>query len=92
MSNDYLLQCKMAHFEKYVPLAFYLSVEEYVSTILIPVVRRVGSYGPVSAQFISRSLTATLGLDYILDNGTVMFDHGQNTSYINVTILDDLDR
>lgn len=60
--------------------------------MLIPVVRRVGSYGPVSAQFTSRGVSATPGLDYILNNASVEFVHGQNTSYINVTILDDLDR
>ncbi|XP_067377863.1 adhesion G-protein coupled receptor V1 isoform X2 [Channa argus] len=68
-----------------------ITVEEDVGTLLIPVVRRVGTYGPVSAQFISRGLSATPDLDYILNNGSVMFDHGQNTSYIKVTIIDDLD-
>uniref|UniRef100_A0A3B4ZW94 Adhesion G-protein coupled receptor V1 n=1 Tax=Stegastes partitus TaxID=144197 RepID=A0A3B4ZW94_9TELE len=68
-----------------------ITVEEDVGTVLIPVVRRVGSYGLVSAQFISRGLSATPDLDYILYNGSVTFVHGQNTSYINVTIVDDLD-
>uniref|UniRef100_UPI003AAD5B8E adhesion G-protein coupled receptor V1 n=1 Tax=Centroberyx gerrardi TaxID=166262 RepID=UPI003AAD5B8E len=68
-----------------------ITVEEDVGTLLIPVVRRVGSYGPVSVQFISRGLTATPDLDYILSNGSVMFSHGQNTSHINITVIDDLD-
>ncbi|XP_047184912.1 adhesion G-protein coupled receptor V1 [Scophthalmus maximus] len=68
-----------------------VTVEEDVGSLLIPVVRGVGSYGLVSAQFISRGSSATPGLDYILHNGSVMFVHGQNTSYINVTIIDDLD-
>ncbi|XP_070760191.1 adhesion G-protein coupled receptor V1 [Enoplosus armatus] len=68
-----------------------VTVEEEVGTVLIPVVRRVGSYGLVSAQFISRGLSATPDLDYILKNGSVTFVHGQNTSYINLTIIDDLD-
>lgn len=55
-------------------------------------VRRVGFYGPVSAHFISRGLSATPGLDYVLKNGSVTFANGQNVSYINVTIIDDLDR
>lgn len=59
---------------------------------MIPVVRRVGSYGTVSAQFISRGLSAAPDLDYILNNGSVIFVHGQNSSYINVTIIDDPDR
>uniref|UniRef100_A0A8D3DRH1 Adhesion G-protein coupled receptor V1 n=1 Tax=Scophthalmus maximus TaxID=52904 RepID=A0A8D3DRH1_SCOMX len=66
-------------------------IEEDVGSLLIPVVRGVGSYGLVSAQFISRGSSATPGLDYVLHNGSVMFVHGQNTSYINVTIIDDLD-
>ncbi|XP_051279685.1 adhesion G-protein coupled receptor V1 isoform X2 [Dicentrarchus labrax] len=68
-----------------------ITVEEDVGTVFIPVVRRVASYGLVSAQFISRGLSATPDLDYIPSNGSVMFVHGQNTSYINVTIIDDLD-
>lgn len=73
-------------------LAFFLSVEENVGTLLLPVVRRVGSYGIVSVQFISRGLSATSDLDYILKNGTLTFVQGQNSSHINVTIVDDLDR
>ncbi|KAM3610925.1 uncharacterized protein V6R79_010649 [Siganus canaliculatus] len=68
-----------------------ITVEEDVGSVLIPVVRRGGSYGPVSALFISRGLSATPGLDYVLRNGSVIFVHGQNTSYINVTIIDDED-
>uniref|UniRef100_H2M3Y4 Adhesion G-protein coupled receptor V1 n=1 Tax=Oryzias latipes TaxID=8090 RepID=H2M3Y4_ORYLA len=68
-----------------------ITVEEGVGTVLIPVVRRVGFYGPVSAHFISRGLSATPGLDYVLKNGSVTFANGQNVSYINVTIIDDLD-
>ncbi|XP_037634420.1 adhesion G-protein coupled receptor V1 isoform X2 [Sebastes umbrosus] len=68
-----------------------ITVEEDVGTVLIQVVRRVGLYGLVSAQFTSRGLSATPDLDYILKNGSVTFVHGQNTSYINVTIIDDLD-
>ena len=68
------------------------SVEEDVGFILIPVLRNVGTYGDVSAQYVSRAISATSMIDYILYNGTLTFIHGQNTSYINVTIVDDLDR
>ncbi|XP_029296357.1 LOW QUALITY PROTEIN: adhesion G-protein coupled receptor V1 [Cottoperca gobio] len=68
-----------------------ITVEEDAGTVLIPVVRRVGSYGLVSAQFTSTGLSATPDLDYILNNGSVTFVNGQNTSFINVTIIDDLD-
>ncbi|KAF7200055.1 adhesion G-protein coupled receptor V1 isoform X2 [Nothobranchius furzeri] len=67
------------------------TVEEDVGALWIPVVRRVGSYGLVSAQFISRGLSATPDLDYVLKNNSVTFVNGQTISYINVTIIDDLD-
>uniref|UniRef100_A0A3Q3W600 Adhesion G-protein coupled receptor V1 n=1 Tax=Mola mola TaxID=94237 RepID=A0A3Q3W600_MOLML len=68
-----------------------ITVEEGVGSVLLPVVRRAGSYGQVSAQFISRGLSATPDLDYILKNGSVTFVHGQDISNINVIIIDDLD-
>ncbi|XP_075895105.1 adhesion G-protein coupled receptor V1 isoform X2 [Nelusetta ayraudi] len=68
-----------------------ITVKEDVGSVLLPVVRKVGSYGQVSTYFFSRGLDATPDLDYILRNGTVAFEHGQNTSYINVTIIDDLE-
>nr|XP_057927104.1 adhesion G-protein coupled receptor V1 isoform X2 [Doryrhamphus excisus] len=66
-----------------------ITVEEDAGTLLIPVVRRTGSYGTVSAEYISTGLSATPGLDYIMNNGSVMFIQGQETSFVNVTILDD---
>ncbi|XP_068166577.1 adhesion G-protein coupled receptor V1 [Antennarius striatus] len=71
--------------------AVSVTVAEGVGSLLIPVVRRLGLYGLVSAAVISRGVTATPGIDYILNNDSVIFVHGQNTSYINVTIIDDLD-
>uniref|UniRef100_A0A667Y0L3 Adhesion G-protein coupled receptor V1 n=1 Tax=Myripristis murdjan TaxID=586833 RepID=A0A667Y0L3_9TELE len=68
-----------------------ITVDEGVGMLLIPVVRKVGSYGLVSAQFISRGLTATPDLDYILSNASVVFSHGQNISHINITVIDDVD-
>lgn len=67
-------------------------VEEDVGTFSIPVLRRVGTYGQVSIDYITRSLTAQSGSDYILLNGTITFTHGQNVSHINLSIVDDLDR
>ncbi|XP_014844179.1 PREDICTED: G-protein coupled receptor 98 isoform X1 [Poecilia mexicana] len=68
-----------------------ITVEEDVGYVLIPVVRRVDSYGTVSAHFISRGLSATPNLDYILHNDSLVFVSGQNISFINVTIVDDMD-
>lgn len=67
-------------------------VEEDVGSFSLPVLRRVGMYGQVSVDYITRSLTAQSGFDYILLNGTITFRHGQNVSRINVSIVDDLDR
>lgn len=67
-------------------------VEEDAGILMLPVVRRAGSFGLVSARFISKSLSATSGLDFVLENVSVVFEHGQNVSYINITIIDDLDR
>ncbi|RXN21226.1 G- coupled receptor 98-like protein [Labeo rohita] len=66
-----------------------ITVEEDVGSLSIPVLRRVGSYGQVTAEFISKGLTAQPDLDYILLNGSVTFKHGQTLNYINVSIVDD---
>ncbi|XP_077457045.1 adhesion G-protein coupled receptor V1 [Stigmatopora argus] len=66
-----------------------ITVEEDAGTVLIPVVRMAGSYGMVSVEYVLRGLSATPGLDYIANNGSVMFIHGQQSSVINVTIIDD---
>ncbi|KAJ0067530.1 hypothetical protein NL108_008007, partial [Boleophthalmus pectinirostris] len=68
-----------------------ITVKEDIGFLLIPVLRKVGTYGLVSAQYISRGLSASQMTDYILHNGSLTFIQGQNTSYINVTIIDDLD-
>uniref|UniRef100_A0A8C0PTH9 Adhesion G protein-coupled receptor V1 n=1 Tax=Canis lupus familiaris TaxID=9615 RepID=A0A8C0PTH9_CANLF len=65
-------------------------VEEDVGMIMIPVVRLHGAYGPVTADFISQSSSAVPGgVDYILHGSSVTFQHGQNLSFINVSIIDD---
>ncbi|XP_066129903.1 adhesion G-protein coupled receptor V1 [Saccopteryx bilineata] len=65
-------------------------VEEDVGTIRIPVVRLRGTYGRVMAAFISQSSSAVPGgIDYVLHGDSVTFQHGQNLSFINVSIIDD---
>lgn len=67
-------------------------VEEDAGILMLPVVRRAGLFGVVSAQFVSKGLSATSGLDFFLENVSVIFQHGQNITHINVTIIDDLER
>uniref|UniRef100_A0A8C7IVD8 Adhesion G-protein coupled receptor V1 n=1 Tax=Oncorhynchus kisutch TaxID=8019 RepID=A0A8C7IVD8_ONCKI len=77
---------------EFLPDSVNITVEEDVGSVSIPVVRRVGTYGLVTAEYISRGLTASPGLDFGLANGSLTFLHGHNTSHINVTIIDDQDR
>lgn len=71
---------------------FCVTVEEDVGILSIPVLRRIGSYGEVTVEFISKGLTAQPGSDYIMLNGSITFQHGQSLSYINVSIVDDIER
>ncbi|OWK12096.1 hypothetical protein Celaphus_00003870 [Cervus elaphus hippelaphus] len=57
---------------------------------MIPVQRLHGTYGRVTADFISQSSSAVPGaVDYVLHGSSVTFQHGQNLSFINVSIIDD---
>ncbi|XP_039203979.1 adhesion G-protein coupled receptor V1 isoform X9 [Crotalus tigris] len=70
-----------------------LEVEEDVGWIMIPVFRRLGSYGFVTADFISRSISALPnGIDYSITNNSVMFHHGQIESFISILIINDEER
>lgn len=61
--------------------------------IMIPVVRKRGSYGYVTADFIYRSISALPdGVDFSISNTSVVFHHGQNQSFISVLIIDDNER
>ncbi|XP_078413685.1 adhesion G-protein coupled receptor V1 [Cetorhinus maximus] len=72
------------------PKFLSIEVEEDIGILGIPLIRKWGTYGFVTAEFTSRAITAAPnGDDYILPNSTVIFYHGQNQSFINVTIIDD---
>uniref|UniRef100_G1KP04 Adhesion G-protein coupled receptor V1 n=1 Tax=Anolis carolinensis TaxID=28377 RepID=G1KP04_ANOCA len=75
------------------PLYTTLQVEEDVGVIMIPVMRRRGNYGYVTADFMSRSISALSdGVDYNIANNTVIFHHGQNQGFISILIIDDDER
>ncbi|XP_036868013.2 adhesion G-protein coupled receptor V1 [Manis javanica] len=63
-------------------------VEEDVGIIVIPVLRLRGADGRVTADFLSQSSSAVPGVDYVLHGSSVIFQHGQNLSFINVSIID----
>ncbi|XP_015282612.1 PREDICTED: G-protein coupled receptor 98 [Gekko japonicus] len=75
------------------PLYTSLQVEEDVGLIMIPVLRRRGNYGYVTADYVSRSVSALPdGVDYHITNNSITFYHGQNQSFINVLIINDDER
>ncbi|KAE8635798.1 hypothetical protein XENTR_v10002742 [Xenopus tropicalis] len=67
-----------------------VQVEEDVGTLSIPVMRLYGTYGYVTAEFVSRGISALAnGIDYTVHNTSVTFQHGQQLSLINISITDD---
>ncbi|NXO18386.1 GPR98 protein, partial [Oriolus oriolus] len=72
------------------PHYILLQVEEDAGLIMIPVLRKHGTYGSVTADFLSRSISALPdGADYVIHNNSVIFYHGQNQSFIYISIIDD---
>ncbi|OWK61600.1 G-protein coupled receptor 98, partial [Lonchura striata] len=71
------------------PKHVLLQVEEDAGLIMIPVLRKCGTYGNVMADFLSRSISALHGVDYIIHNNTVVFYNGQNQSFIYISIIND---
>ncbi|KAM8960806.1 adhesion G-protein coupled receptor V1 [Pelodytes ibericus] len=67
-----------------------IQVEEDIGTVLIPVMRLRGTFGYVTADFISLGISASPnGIDYAVSNTSVTFQHGQQQSFISVLITDD---
>ncbi|XP_048383057.2 adhesion G-protein coupled receptor V1 isoform X4 [Stegostoma tigrinum] len=74
------------------PQFLHIEVEEDIGILGIPLIRKWGTYGFVTAEFASQAITATPnGVDYILPNNAVLFYHGQKQAFINVTIIDDIE-
>ncbi|NWV26847.1 GPR98 protein, partial [Origma solitaria] len=72
------------------PQYIILQVEEDAGLIMIPVLRKHGTYGNVTADFLSQSISALPdGVDYVIHNNSVIFYHGQNQSFIYISIIDD---
>ncbi|NXU16592.1 GPR98 protein, partial [Pardalotus punctatus] len=72
------------------PRYILLQVEEDAGLIMIPVLRKRGTYGNVTADFLSQSISALPdGVDYVIHNNSVIFYHGQNQSFIYISIIND---
>ncbi|XP_074063616.1 adhesion G-protein coupled receptor V1-like isoform X2 [Macrotis lagotis] len=65
------------------------TVKEDIGMIIVPVVRLHGTFGNVTADFVSQSISALPGVDYHVHGHLVIFLPGQNLSFINVSIIDD---
>ncbi|XP_053330924.1 adhesion G-protein coupled receptor V1 [Spea bombifrons] len=67
-----------------------IQVEEDIGTLLIPITRIRGTYGYVTADYISHGISALAdGIDYAISNTSVIFQHGQQQGFISVLITDD---
>ncbi len=62
---------------------------ESSGTVQIPVSLSAASAAPVTVEYAINGGTATAGLDYLLDPGTLTFDVGVTTLNVPLTILDD---
>jgi uncharacterized delta-60 repeat protein len=65
------------------------SVSESSSNAVISLFRTNGSLGVVSVQYSTVAGTATPGLDYVSQSGTLLFGQGQTNQDILIPILDD---
>ncbi|XP_029429217.1 adhesion G-protein coupled receptor V1 [Rhinatrema bivittatum] len=75
------------------PQFIAVQVEEDIGVVMIPVVRKRGTFGYVTADFVSHSISALPdGVDYNITNHSVVFHHGQNWSSIYVSITNDDER
>jgi flagellar basal body rod protein FlgG len=73
-------------------LAFELatySVREDVGSITISVIRSAGTNGTVSVNFATSDGTATAGLDYVANSGTLTFTSGVTVASFTITVLND---
>ena len=66
-----------------------LLVRETAGHAEITVVRTNGRSGTVSVGYVTREVSATAGLDFVLTAGTLTFGDGETNKVIRVPILDD---
>jgi len=64
-------------------------IGEAGGSITLTVTRGPGQTGDVTVDYATADGTATAGLDYVADSGTLAFADGQTSQTIVITILDD---
>lgn len=65
------------------------AVQEEAGMAVVPVIRRIGSYGVVTVSYVTQPLTAIPGVDYVPASGILQLTSGQEKAVINITIIDD---
>jgi len=65
------------------------AVAENGSNVIVTLLRTNGALGVVSVQFTTGGGTATPGLDYMPQGGTVLFGNNQTTQTLVIPIIDD---
>ncbi|XP_060076839.1 sodium/calcium exchanger 3-like [Ylistrum balloti] len=63
--------------------------KESVGTALIPVNRIDGADGKITVEWKTKDMTAIHSRDYENSEGTLTFDHGERTKFIEIMINDD---
>lgn len=70
-------------------LFIFHSIKNCLNIIYIFLHHKGGSLGVADVKFSVRNGTAFLGEDFTISSGTVQFSNGQNSSSINIPIIDD---
>jgi serine protease AprX len=65
------------------------SVAENANSVLIMVTRTGGSYGEVTVDYATADDTASAGMDYVANSGTLTFADGEISQSFSITILND---
>ncbi|UYV61020.1 hypothetical protein LAZ67_1003136 [Cordylochernes scorpioides] len=68
-----------------------LLVRESIGTAAVPVIRKQGADGVVSAKWRTIDKTAVAGRDYKGGEGIITFEHGEIEKTIDIPIIDDFD-
>ncbi|HON07929.1 MAG TPA: Calx-beta domain-containing protein, partial [Verrucomicrobiota bacterium] len=69
--------------------ADHYTVNEYETNAVITVIRTNGSTGVVSVDYTTSDGSATAGLDYVPQSGTITFAEGETMKTFNVPIIAD---
>lgn len=66
-----------------------LLFKESAGKALIPIERTNGADGKVELEWKTEDMTAKSGKDFEGGSGTIVFDHGEMTKMLEITIFDD---